>query len=159
MFHSLFLLLIFSLSSAKTLPQLPRSGTAESPVELKNEPHHRLRFENDYVRVWDTFIPAGDATLWHRHVNDNVAITLDDANVRVETVGAETVETQFKRGGAVFRKAPYVHRTTSIGKMPFHNLAIEILKSPRKSRNLPELREQIPSEPIIDNEIVRVYQV
>jgi quercetin dioxygenase-like cupin family protein len=156
---TLFFLLLLSFASANTLSQSLGPGTAQSPVEIRNEPHHHLLLKNDYVRVWETLILAGDATLWHIHNNDNVVITLGDARVRVETVGAATAESLLKRGEVGFRKAPYVHRAISIGTTPFHNFAIEILKSPHNSQTLSKLKEQMGREPIIENDGVRVYRV
>jgi hypothetical protein len=146
--RSLFLLLILTLTDAAVFSQKAACGTPGAPVELSNEPHHHLKFENEYVRVWDTMIPANDATLWHRHSNDNVVITLGDANVRVETVGTAPAESQPKFGDVGFRKASYVHRTMSIGTAPFHNMAIEILKSP-PSDPQSKIKQQIGREPSI----------
>ena len=38
-------------------------------VEITAEPHHRLAFTNDQVRVFNVDVPPGSATLmhWHRH--------------------------------------------------------------------------------------------
>ena len=82
-------LLMLILMSKNIFSGSTPAGTQESPVELQNEPHHHLKFENKYVRVWDTLIPAQEATLWHIHSHNNVVLTLGDANVRVETVGAD----------------------------------------------------------------------
>jgi quercetin dioxygenase-like cupin family protein len=156
--RSLFLLLILTLTAAAVFSQKATPGTAQAPVELNNEPHHHLKFENEYVRVWDTMIPANDATMWHRHANDNVVITLGDANVRVETVGGAPVESQPKFGDVGFRKASYIHRTMSIGMTPFHNMAIEILKSPLPDA-MSKVKQMIGREPVIDNDKVRVYRL
>jgi quercetin dioxygenase-like cupin family protein len=157
-FRALLFLSILTLSAAVISSQKALPGTPQSPVELRNEPHHHLKYENGYVRVWDTLIPAGQSTLWHRHENDNVVITLGDASVRVETVGAATVESQVKVGDVGFRKATYVHRTMSVGDTPFHNMAIEILKSPT-SDSLAKVKQLIGREPVIDNDRVRVYKL
>ena len=70
------------LAAGGTLSQKP-AGTADSPVELSGEPRHHPKFENEFVRVLDVTVPAGDATLWHVHRRDNVVITLADANLRI----------------------------------------------------------------------------
>ncbi len=150
------LLLILTLSSANLFSASPPSGTPESPVELQNEPHHHLKFENKYIRAWDTMIPAGEATLWHIHSNNNIVLTLSDAGVRVETVGGEPAESQVKLGDTGFRKAPYVHRTMSIGATAFHNMAIEILASPSVASEQPRENARTP---VIDNEQVRIYRI
>jgi quercetin dioxygenase-like cupin family protein len=157
-FRALLFLAILALTAAATFSQKAAPGTTLSPVELSNEPHHRLKYENGYVRVWDTLIPPGESTLWHRHENDNVVITLGNASIRVETVGAAPVESQVKFGDVGFRKATYVHRSMSVGDTPFHNMAIEILKSPT-SDSLAKVKQQIGREPVIDNDRVRVYKL
>jgi len=43
---------------------------AQAPVPLSGEPRHHLKFENQYVRVFDVLVPPGDATLFHTHSND-----------------------------------------------------------------------------------------
>lgn len=156
--RALFLLPLLVLTAASIFSQKAAPGTRQAPVELGYEPHHHLKFENEYVRVWDTMIPAGDATRWHFHRNDNVVITLGDASVRVETVDAEPVESQPRFGDVGFRSAPYAHRAMSIGTAPFHNMAIEILKSPAAGSHS-KTKQQIGREPIIDNDRVRVYRL
>ena len=79
--------------------------------------------------------------------------------MRIETVGAAPLETEAKLGDVAFRKAPYVHRTMSIGTTAFHNIAIEILASPGKSANPSQTNEKTGRTPMIDNERVRVYKI
>jgi len=130
------------------------AGSPESPVDLQHEPHHHLVFENEFVRAWDTLIPAKQSTLWHTHSNNNVVLTLSDADVRVETVGADPAETHPKLGDVGFRKATYTHRTMSIGSTDFRNMAIEILFNPEAK---PDTAKDASAA--IDNEQVRVYRV
>ena len=134
------------------------AGTPESPVEISGEQHHHFKFENEFVRVWDVTVPAGDATLWHVHRNDNVVITLGDTSLRIETVGGAPAESQWKFGEVRFGKATYIHRAMNIGATPFHNFTIEILKSPPMSKELVNVKEQIVSAPVLENDKVRVYR-
>jgi len=161
----------------------PIAAQDASFVEIKNEPHHQLKFENEYVRVWETMIPAGGRTLWHIHHHDNVVITLAGANVRVENSGGAAVENKMQLGEVGFRKATYVHRAISIGSRPFHNITIEILRSPyatqeelstpgmgpliypsprpapRISVNLASIEIKMGRKPVLDNDWVRVYRI
>src|SRR5882724_3416854 len=107
-----------------------QSNSPQSPVEISGEAHHHPKFENEFVRIWDVTVPAGDATLWHAHRNDNVVVTLGGANLRLETAGAAPAEVEWKFGDVKFGKATYVHRAMNVGTTPFHNLTIELLKSP-----------------------------
>jgi quercetin dioxygenase-like cupin family protein len=153
---SLVFLLTFALIPAAPLSQ---SNSPQSPAEISGEPRHHPKFENEFVRVWDVTVPAGDATLWHIHRNDNVVVTLGDASLRIETVGAAPAEVQWKFGDVRFGKATYVHRAMNIGTTPFHNMTIEILKSPAGSQELSKPKEPITRTPVLENERVRVYRV
>jgi quercetin dioxygenase-like cupin family protein len=152
---SLFLSIIFAAIPTITSSQ---SSSPQSPVEISGEPRHHPKFENEFVRVWDVTVPAGDATLWHAHRNDNVVVTLGDASLRIENATAPPTESQWKFGQVRFAKATYVHRAMNIGTTPFHNLTIELLKSPLAS---PELSAAVPAtrQPILENDRVRVFRV
>ena len=95
-------LLVLGLASMTTLSQ---SNSPQSPVEIKGEAHHHPKFENEFVRIWDVTVPAGEATLWHVHRNDNVVVTFADANLRLESATAAPVEAQWKFGEVRFAKA------------------------------------------------------
>ena len=152
----LLILLALVLAPAGTLSQ---SNSPQSPVEISGEPRHHPKFENEFVRILDVTVPAGDATLWHVHRNDNVVVTLGGASLRLEKVGAPTVEVLWKVGDVNFGKATYIHRAMKVGTTPFHNLTIEILKSPPLSGILANTKEEIARSPIIENERVRVYKL
>src|SRR2546430_13344100 len=152
---SLIVLMAFVLTTTGTLSQ---SNSPQSPIEIKGEAHHHPKFENEFVRVWDVTVPAGDATLWHAHRNDNVVVTLVGANLRIETAGAAPTEVEWKFADVRFGKATYIHRAMNIGTTPFHNLTIELLKSPPLSKDVANVKEQIASTPILENERVRVYR-
>src|SRR3989442_4083916 len=112
-------LFAFALNGGGTLSQ---SNSPQSPVEISGEAHHHPKFENEFVRIWDVTVPAGDATLWHVHRNDNVVVTLGGATLRIENMSSATVEGEWKFGDVRFSKATYVHRAMNIGTTPFHNL-------------------------------------
>src|SRR6266849_4886425 len=152
----LILLLAFVLTPIGTLSQ---SNSAESPVEIKGEPRHHPKFENEFVRVWDVTVPAGDTTLWHIHRNDNVVVTLGEARLRIETAGAAPGESLWKFGEVRFGKATYVHRAMNVGVTPFRNFTIELLK-PNPGAPAPSIpKEPIVREPVLENERVRAFQL
>lgn len=155
-FCLLAVLLAFVLIPAGTLSQ---SNSPQSPVEISGEPRHHPKFENEFVRVLDVTVPAGDATLWHVHRNDNVVVTLGGASLRLEKVGAPTAEVQWKFGDVNFGKATYIHRAINIGTTPFHNLTIELLKSPQGPPGVPTQMGQTSRQPVLENERVRVYRL
>jgi N-acyl-D-amino-acid deacylase len=135
------------------------NGSADSPVEISGEPRHHPKFENEFVRIWDVTVPAGDATLWHAHRNDNVVVTLGGASLRIETAGGAPAEVEWKFGDVRFGKATYVHRAMNVGTTAFHNLTIEILKPPLGPQSLSTQTGQTSRTPVLENERVRVYRL
>lgn len=133
-----------------------QSNSPQSPVEISSEPRHHPKFENEFVRIWDVTVPANDATLWHAHRSDNVVVVFGDVNLRIETVGRDAVETQWKFGEVKFAKATYVHRAMNVGTTSFHNLTIELLKAPGPIKDLPK---ETGREPVLENERLRAYRI
>jgi len=153
---SQLILFALVLIPAATLSQ---SNSPQSPVEISGEPRHHPKFENEFVRIWDVTVPAGDATLWHAHRNDNVVVTLGGASLRIETAGAAPTEVVWKFGDVRFGKATYVHRAMNVGTTPFHNLTIELLKSPPGPQSQSPQTGQTSRQPVLENERVRVYRL
>ena len=150
----ILLLIALALIPVATLSQ---SNSPQSPVEISGEAHHHPKLENEFVRIWDVTVPAGDATLWHVHRNDNVVVTFADANLRLESATAAPAEAQWKFGEVRFAKATYTHRALNVGTTPFHNLTIELLKSPGPQEQSPKY--PITRTPVLENERVRVFRV
>jgi len=132
-----------------------QSNSPQSPVELSGEPRHHPKFENEFVRLWDVTVPAGDATLWHAHRNDNVVVSFGDVKLRIETLGRDPVESPWKFGEVRFSKATYIHRAMNVGTSAFHNFTIELLKAPGGAT----LTKVPGREPVFENERVRVFRV
>jgi quercetin dioxygenase-like cupin family protein len=136
---------------------LSQSNSAQSPVEIKGEPRHHPKFENEYVKIWDVTVPGGDSTLWHAHRNDNVVVTLAPAKLHIETLGRDPVDAEWKFGEVRFSKATYIHRAMNVGTTAFHNFTIELLKP--ASSNPPNLANEAGREPVLENDRVRVYRL
>jgi quercetin dioxygenase-like cupin family protein len=105
-------------------------GTADDPVPVEQEPHHRVVFENQYVRVLDVVLPAGETTLFHRHSIDNVPIILTGADNRTQFAGKDWTPTPAKAGSVGFipgEAKPYVHRINNQGQTTYHVIDVEIL--------------------------------
>jgi beta-alanine degradation protein BauB len=137
-----------------------QSNSPQNPVEISGEAHHHPKFENEFMRVWDVTVTAGEATLWHVHRNDNVVVTLGDANLRLENVTGPPSEALWKFGEVRFAKATYTHRAMNVGATPFHNFTIELLKP----TNFVADPSTLPAEaagrtPILENDRVRVYRL
>jgi quercetin dioxygenase-like cupin family protein len=151
--------LLITLSVLVIIPiaVLSQSNSAQSPVEIKGEPRHHPKFENEYVKIWDVTVPGGDSTLWHAHRNDNVVVTLAPAKLHIETLGRDPVDAEWKFGEVRFSKATYIHRAMNVGTTAFHNFTIELLKP--ASSNPPNLANEAGREPVLENDRVRVYRL
>jgi quercetin dioxygenase-like cupin family protein len=148
------LVLLFALASLPFV-SLSQSNSPQSPVEISGEPRHHPKFENEFVRLWDVTVPAGDATLWHAHRNDNVVVSFGDVKLRIETLGRDPVEGPWKFGEVRFSKATYIHRAMNVGTTSFHNFTIELLKTAGGAT----LKKEPDREPVLENERVRVFRV
>ncbi len=105
-------------------------STVQSPVPVADEPRHHMKFQNDYVKVFDVVVPAADATLFHIHANDYAFVSIGDAALKAEVLGGQPGDLILKDGEARFTKGPITHRVTNVAAAPFRNITIEILKSP-----------------------------
>jgi hypothetical protein len=97
-------MVLLSVLTSFPFVNLPQSNLAQSPVEISGEPRHHPKFENEFVRLWDVTVPAGDTTLWHAHRNDNVVVSFGDVKLRIETLGRDPVEGPWKFGEVRFSK-------------------------------------------------------
>lgn len=119
-------------AAAAAVPVPPPGGSAAltEPVPVDKEPHHHFVSQNQYVRVLDVLFPAGEASLFHTHSNDNVGIPISGDKTQSQPAGGEWSDVQdVKPGNAGFRKArgqAYTHRVRSAGELPFHVIDVEI---------------------------------
>ncbi len=144
---------IAALSLAGLLPP-----GVQAPVPLASEPRHHLKFENQYVRVFDVTVPPGDATLFHTHSNDYVFVMIGDANLKAEVMGSQPVDLNVKDGEVRFTKGPITHRVTNPTNTVFRNITIEILGSPGSAGA--STADTSPGHSIVlDNDRVRVERL
>jgi quercetin dioxygenase-like cupin family protein len=131
---------------------------AQAPVPVGSEPRHHLKFENQYVRVFDVQVPPGDTTLFHIHANDYLFVSIGDANLKAEMLGGQPGDLIVKDGDCRYSKAPITHRVTNIGKDLFRNITIEVLKSPGIAAD-PQSKEIPGHTLVLDNDRVHVERV
>jgi quercetin dioxygenase-like cupin family protein len=114
----------------KEWPASSAKGTEDDPVAVEQEPHHRVVFENQYVRVLDVVVKPGETTLFHRHSIDNVPIILTGADNKTQFAGKDWMPTPVKSGSVGFIAGdakPYVHRISNHGSTVYHVVDVEIL--------------------------------
>lgn len=133
-------------------------STVQSPVPVANEPRHHLKFENEYVRVFDVVVPPGDATLFHIHSSDYAFVSIGDATLKAEVMGGEPGDLIVKDGETRFTKGPITHRVTNVARTPFRNITIEILRSP--GRIAPSTPDTSPGlSTVLDNQRVHIERL
>ena len=144
---------------------LPAASAADKDVAVlaKDEPRHRPKLENDYVRVLDVEIPAGYQTLFHTHDLNYTYLMVNSALLQNEIPGKPgTVEIKIPAGLVGYYRASegaYTHRFTNIGGDTFRAIGIELMRpapSPTVTASLPESTGYAT---VLDNERVRAYRV
>jgi quercetin dioxygenase-like cupin family protein len=154
--------LVLLLAGLLTCFSIAQDRSTTSPiVEIKDEPHHHAKFENEFVRVWETILPAGEQTYYHSHNFDNVAVVIAGAKMRMVPlmVTEPSSESETKLGDVGFRSAPYVHRAENSGTTAYDNLLVELLKSPPAPKPITLPPDEHPRHPVLENYRVRVYRV
>ena len=131
-------------------------------VPLDQEPRHHLVLQNESLRVFDTRIPPGDTTLYHRHERDSVYVLISGtSNLVTEQLGKPLKTLSAKPGDVFFgehTKTPLVHRFSNLSGEEHHVLDIEIIAGqPSSSEPLAALPQRHLL--ILENARVRVSRV
>lgn len=131
----------------------------QSPVPVGSEPRHHLKYENEYVRVFDVVVPPGDATLFHIHANDYAFVSIGDANLKAEVLGGQPFDLVVKDGEVRYTKGVITHRVTNMSNALFRNITIEILSSPGAKSDARQ-SQSIPGHTLVlENDRLRVERV
>lgn len=148
----LFLANVFVVFSALS------AGQASVPIE--KEPMHRLKLENEFVRVFDVLIPAGKVSLFHTHVLDGIGVRVSNADMSEEFSDGSIKGFKAVWGEASFGSGPeFSHRVINQGTSDFRNIYIELLprKGPATAGEPPRLSDG--HIVLIDNPRVRVNRL
>jgi quercetin dioxygenase-like cupin family protein len=132
----------------------------QEPVPIENEPMHRLKLENEFVRVFDVLVPVGKSSLFHKHVFDGVGVRVSDAEMSEEFTDGVTKHFNATWGAASFGSGPaFTHKVINLGKTDFRNIYIELLKreAPAKTFEIPPLTDAHVI--LINNARVRVSRL
>ena len=136
-------------------------ANAQNGVSVEKEPMHRLKFENEFVRVFDVLVPVGKATQHHTHLYAGVSVRVSNTQIIDEVVGGQKTPFVIKYGEATFgaRPSPLTHRVVNSGKSDFRNIFIEVL--PLKAATAPTSFPILSDGHVIliDNDRVRVNRL
>jgi hypothetical protein len=100
-------------------------------VPVRNEPHHKIVLENDYVRILDVHINEHDTTLTHIHAAASVMVFLSNSTIGTQIAGEKPVINDVKSGAtsyAAYDEKPIKHRVWNQSANLFHVMDIELVK-------------------------------
>ena len=122
--YSLFpALLLCNLATAQLLPD-------------NREAHHKLIFENRYIRLLEGRIPDHDTTLPHTHTANSVVVFLSQSTWGIQPVGGQAVINHVNPGDMKYvdyGDRPIYHIVWNQAEPEFHFLVVELAKkSPAK---------------------------
>ena len=112
------------------------NAQAPEPAKLPGEPHHHLKFENAYVRVYFVEVAAHDETQLHQHDHDYVFFSLGQTDVINAILDKPEVRVSLKDGDMRFTRGNFAHVARNVSDEPFRNIAIEFLRPQGEPENL-----------------------
>jgi quercetin dioxygenase-like cupin family protein len=128
-------LVLALLFSASLLAQAPE------PVPLAHgntpgEPHHHLKIENEYVRVYYVEVPPHENTQLHQHDHDYLFVTLGDSEVINAVRDKPEVHLVLKDGETHFTRGGFSHVARNLSDKPFRNVTIELTEPQGEAKNV-----------------------
>jgi hypothetical protein len=125
------LFLVLALLFSASLP-----AQAPTAVPIRNEPHHHLVLENEYVRVFRVSLPAHDATLLHQHDVPYLYISLGPADVINAVQGRPETRLVMTDGQLGYSPGHFAHIARTDTGTPFDNVTIELLHPQGEPHNI-----------------------
>ena len=119
---------------------LSPSAQAQDAVPLAGgntpgEPHHHLKIENEYVRVYYVEVPPHENTLLHQHDHDYIYVSLGPSDVVNAILNKPEIHLQLKDGETHFTRGGFAHVARNLADTPFRNVTIELLKPQGEAHN------------------------
>ena len=129
-----------SFSLALLLLGFSVGAQAQEPVSLAygsvpGEPHHHLKIENEYVRVYYVEVPPHENTLLHQHDHDCIYVSLGPSDVVNAILNKPEIHLQLKDGETHFTRGGFAHVARNLADTPFRNITIELLNPQGEARN------------------------
>ncbi len=127
------------LSGSSQQAREPETGF----VDVRDEPQHHHRFENEFVRVYDVRFAPGESSLYHRHSKDTMYVTVFDTKVYDHTFQTEEDQAQTHElplGLSLCRphaSEPLTHKVRNVGEGLMHMIGAEVKKLPEVVASAP----------------------
>ena len=109
---------------------------APVPARLPGEPHHHLKIDNEYVRVYFVEVPPHDETQLHQHDHDYIFVSVGPADVINAVLNKPEAHLVLKDGETHFSRGGFAHVARNLSGAPFRNVTIELLKPQGEPQNL-----------------------
>lgn len=131
-------------ASSCILPLLALLGNAfsqEAPVPVDQEPHHHIILKNDSVLAMRVTLAPNEATLYHTHSHERMAVHLTANTVASQVPDKPESATQDIDIGSISvakrGETPLTHRVHNFGPGTFDVIDVEFLQSPSKTTSVP----------------------
>lgn len=141
-------------------PQAPHPVPIVNAVPVEYEPHHQPVYENNWVRVLDVRVPAGDSTLYHIHEHPMMGVVIMTARQWDQRPGMNPSSPTLAVGQVInnFRNPfPYTHRVVNADTMPFRYIAVELLHA--FGISAPPMANGSRVQLVDDGPLARVYRI
>jgi hypothetical protein len=102
---------------------------------IPGEPHHHLKIENEYVRVYYVEVPPHENTQLHQHDHDYLFVTLGHSDVVNAVRDKPEVHLVLRDGETHFTLGGFAHVARNLAATPFRNITIELLKPQGEAHN------------------------
>ena len=134
-------------------------ASTPSAVPIEQEPAHRLVLQNEYVRVFEVWLPPGETTLWHVHLHDGVSVRLTDATIEDRPVVGQAKTFRLRWGEVTYGATPtaLTHQVRNVGDTTFHNVYIELLTPKEVSADRTDAAAPDPRV-VLENDRVRALR-
>jgi len=117
---------IVEIELKKPGPKTPARRAAELDPVAIDAKHNVLLFENDQVRVFQSWREPGGQEAMHEHTGTGrVAVLTADLEVRVKS-GDGTSEMMHEKAGDILWSGPSKHAATNLGARKFDMILVEV---------------------------------
>jgi hypothetical protein len=105
-------------------------------VPIRDEPHHRLVLQNDFVRVYRVEVPPLDTTLLHQHDLPYLGVTLGSTDLVNAVSGKPEAHVTLQDGQVIFSPGGFAHLMRTDAGLAFRNITVELVKAQGTARNI-----------------------
>ena len=124
------------LTTIYSLNAQPQEPVPLAHGNVPGEPHHHLKIENEYVRVYYVEVPPHEDTQLHQHDHDYIYVSLGPSEVINAILNKPEIHLQLKDGETHFTRGGFAHVARNLADTPFRNITIELLKPQNNLRNV-----------------------